>query len=365
MRGASVELDRVTKRFGRVVAVDRVSLRVERGEFFAILGPSGSGKTTTLRIIAGLERPDEGRVLIDGRDVTRLDPGERDVAMVFQDYAIYPHMTVYENIAFPLVVRRRRLGLSREEIDERVRRVARMLGIEELLDRKATQLSGGQQQRVALARAIVKEARVWLMDEPLSNLDAVLRVHVRAELKRLQRQLGVTTIYVTHDQVEALSMADRIAVMERGRVVQVGTPTQVYEEPSHVFVASFVGSPPMNLLPCRVSGRVMECPGLSRTLPEGVRLPARVYLGFRPEHARVYPKPVRGGVEAEVYVVEPLGSEHVVTLRLGDHTVKVKAYERVPLQPGDRAYLVVDWARAHVFDAETGRRIARLAELEA
>ncbi|MCC6041896.1 MAG: ABC transporter ATP-binding protein, partial [Desulfurococcaceae archaeon] len=215
---ARVELRDVVKRFGKVVAVDHVSLKIDHGEFFTLLGPSGCGKTTTLRIIAGLEFPDEGDVLIDDKVVTNLHPKDRDVAMVFQNYALYPHMTVYENIAFPLEVRKKKLGLTNDEIRRRVIEVAKLLGIEDLLDRYPSQLSGGQQQRVALARAIIRKPKVWLLDEPLSNLDAKLRVLMRAELKKLQRQLGITTIYVTHDQVEAMSMSDRIAVMNKGRV---------------------------------------------------------------------------------------------------------------------------------------------------
>ncbi|MEM4913783.1 MAG: ABC transporter ATP-binding protein, partial [Desulfurococcaceae archaeon] len=243
-----LELVNVSKRYGRTVAVDRVNLGVEKGEFVVLLGPSGCGKTTTLRIIAGLVYPDEGKVIIDGRDVTYVEPGERDVSMVFQDYALYPHMTVFDNIAFPLVVRRKKFRLSKEEISERVHKVAKMLGIDDLLDRKPLQLSGGQQQRVALARALIAEPKLWLMDEPLSNLDALIRVHLRAELKKLQKDLGITTIYVTHDQVEALTLADRIAVMNKGRIVQIGTPKEIYENPEHVFVATFVGSPPMNVV---------------------------------------------------------------------------------------------------------------------
>jgi len=247
---ARVELRNVTKKFGKVVAVDRASLVVDDKEFFSLLGPSGCGKTTLLRIIAGLEFPDEGDVLIDDRVVTRLPPKDRDVAMVFQNYALYPHMTAFDNIAFPLAVRRRELNLSKDEIRKRVVEVARLLNIEELLKRYPSQLSGGEQQRVALARALVRRPKVWLLDEPLSNLDAKLRIIMRSELKKLQKTLGITTIYVTHDQVEAMSMADRIAVMNKGRVLQVGTPDELYHKPADTFVATFIGAPPMNLIPC-------------------------------------------------------------------------------------------------------------------
>lgn len=240
---ARVKLEKVVKRYGRVVAVDHVDLNIVDGEFFSLLGPSGCGKTTTLRLIAGLEFPDEGFIYIDDKVVNNVHPKDRDVAMVFQNYALYPHMTVFENIAFPLESRRKALGLSKEEIRKRVLETARFLGIEELLERYPSQLSGGQQQRVALARALVRKPKVWLLDEPLSNLDAKLRVLMRGELKRLQKQLGITTIYVTHDQVEAMSMADRIAVMNKGRVAQVGSPDELYARPADTFVATFIGSP--------------------------------------------------------------------------------------------------------------------------
>ncbi len=242
---SSVRLENITKIFPpNVVAVNNVNLKIEKGEFFVLLGPSGCGKTTTLRIIAGLEKPTKGRVYIDEQDVTDLPPRKRDVAMVFQTWALYPHMKVYDNIAFPLKLRK----VPKDEIDRKVREVAKLLRIEELLDRYPKQLSGGQQQRVALARALVRNPRVWLMDEPLSNLDALLRVQMRAELKRLQKELKITTVYVTHDQVEAMTMADRIAVMNAGRVLQIGTPHEVYHYPKTKFVAGFIGSPPMNFI---------------------------------------------------------------------------------------------------------------------
>ena len=342
---ADVRLVDVVKRFGRVVAVNHVNLHVRDGEFFILLGPSGCGKTTTLRIIAGLEYPDEGRVYIGGRDVTDLEPMDRDVAMVFQNYALYPHMTVYDNIAFPLKIRRKKLGLTKEEIDARVREVAKLLHIEELLDRKPGQLSGGQQQRVALARALVRRPKVWLMDEPLSNLDALLRVVMRAELKKLQKQLGITTIYVTHDQAEAMSMADRIAVMNKGRVMQVGTPHDVYYKPAHVFVATFIGNPPANIIECRVEvdGDVvkLECPGyrrevrdpgLARAVEENrVR---EVYLGVRPEHLKILRRQEPGTFKGVVYVVEPLGSEQIVDVTVDDTVVKIKAPPTLQLSPG-------------------------------
>ncbi|WP_322799180.1 ABC transporter ATP-binding protein, partial [Thermoflexus sp.] len=244
---APIHLERVRKTFGPVVAVDDLTLTIEDGEFFALLGPSGCGKTTTLRLVAGLERPTGGRIFIGDRDVTDLPPQARDVAMVFQDYALYPHMTVMENIGYPLKVRRR----PKPEIQKRVREVAQVLQITDLLDRRPGQLSGGQQQRAAVARALVHLPQAFLFDEPLSNLDAKLRLEARSFLKHLQKSLKITTIYVTHDQAEAMALADRIGIMDRGRLLQVGTPLEIYRRPRNTFVATFIGSPPMNLLRCR------------------------------------------------------------------------------------------------------------------
>lgn len=351
-----VVLDKVTKRFGKVVAVDNVSLSIEKGEFVVLLGPSGCGKTTTLRMIAGLEIPTSGRIYIDGRDVTNLEPGERDVAMVFQDYAIYPHMTVFENIAFPLEIQKKKLRLKKRDIEEKVLKVAKMLQIDHLLNRKASQLSGGQQQRVALARALVREPKVWLMDEPLSNLDALIRLQVRAELKKLQKDLGITTIYVTHDQIEALTLADRIAVMNAGRVIQFGTPREIYDEPSHVFVATFVGNPPMNILRCEPAGDRLECPGFAIKNP-GVKQP--VYFGIRPEYIDWSSKPQPGHVEGVVYVVEPVGSEYIINVKLGDGLIKVRTMRGVDVKPGDPIYLKFKMNKATLFDEESGALVIR------
>ena len=364
MTSAFLKLDRVTKRFRNVVAVDKVSLDVGKGELLVLLGPSGCGKTTTLRIIAGLETPDEGRVYIDGVDVTDMEPGDRDVSMVFQDYALYPHMSVFDNIAFPLTVRRGKLRLSRRDIEERVLKVAKMLRIEELLDRKPPQLSGGQQQRVALARALVREPKVWLMDEPLSNLDALVRMQVRAELKRLQKDLGITTVYVTHDQIEALTLADRIAVMNKGRILQVGSPKDVYENPEHVFVATFIGAPPMNILECEATKEIIECPGFSKPLSPSTRgLQGKLYVGIRPEHIEIVSISEitrEDVVEARVYVVEPLGSEYIVNVVLGGEIVKVRTSRELLLSPGDTVYLKINWSKASVFDFESGRSLGKL-----
>ncbi len=362
---ARVVLENIVKRFGKVVAVDHVSLDVRDGEFMVLLGPSGCGKTTTLRIIAGLEFPDEGRVLIDGKDVTDLEPRDRDVAMVFQNYALYPHMKVFDNIAFPLMIKRKSLGLTKEEIKKKVLEVARLLKIEDLLDRKPGQLSGGQQQRVALARTLIRTPKVWLMDEPLSNLDALLRLEMRAELKRLQKELGITTIYVTHDQAEALSMADRIAVMNKGKIIQVGTPDEIYLKPKHVFVGKFIGAPPMNIIECRIvrieDKYVLECPGFTRTFPgqpRNIREGMRVLLGIRPEFIEVYKEPKPDAIKAKILVTEPQGSEIILNVDInpeGEETLlKVKTKQGPRYEIGEIVYLVPDWTKVAVFDKATG-----------
>jgi len=389
---ARVRLEKVVKKYGKVVAVDRVDLDIRDGEFFSLLGPSGCGKTTTLRLIAGLEFPDEGFIYIDDRVVNDVHPKDRDIAMVFQNYALYPHMTVFENIAFPLESRRKALNLSKDEIKKRVLEIAKFLGIEELLDRYPSQLSGGQQQRVALARALVRKPKVWLLDEPLSNLDAKLRVLMRGELKRLQKQLGITTIYVTHDQVEAMGMADRIAVMNKGRVAQVGTPDELYSRPADIFVATFIGSPPMNLIQCTVvekqpleyvvpleleggvmgSGRVstsivLECreglnipldPSLgSKLLGEGE---SEVYLGVRPEDTLVF-KEARSGLgvlKTRVEVVEPLGSETILNIKMGEDLLKIRQPAGLAFQPGEEVYLEFNLRKALLFSRKNGRLLA-------
>lgn len=361
-----LELVNITKKYGKTLAVDKVNLSVNKGEFVVLLGPSGCGKTTMLRIIAGLVFPDEGKVVIDGHDVTYLEPGERDISMVFQDYALYPHMTVFDNVAFPLMVKRKKLRLTKEEIRERVHAVSKMLGIEDLLERKPTQLSGGQQQRVALARALVVEPKVWLMDEPLSNLDALIRVQVRAELKKLQKDLGITTIYVTHDQVEALTLADRIAVMNKGRIIQVGTPKEIYETPQHVFVATFVGSPPMNIIECDATREALYCQGFNIKIPHEFQKSlseGKVYLGIRPEHIEVFDKPVDGAIRGLMYVSETLGSEFIVNIKLGDSIVKVKTMKEISAKSGEPLYLKFNWRSILIFDKKTGEYLQKLTEL--
>ncbi|MDM7275191.1 MAG: ABC transporter ATP-binding protein [Thermoprotei archaeon] len=363
---AKVELRSVSKRFGKVVAVDRVSLTIESGEFFVILGPSGCGKTTLLRLIAGLEVPDEGEIYIDGRLVNDLHPRDRDVAMVFQNYALYPHMTVLNNIMFPLEVRKRELGLSRDEIRRRALEIAKFLGIQDLLERYPRELSGGQQQRVALARALVRKPKVWLLDEPLSNLDAKLRVQMRGELKVLQRRLGITTIYVTHDQVEAMSMADRVAVMNNGRVHQVGPGEELYKRPGDVFVASFIGTPPMNLLGCAVvesetltlncSGFIVKFEGGLAEILAKVELPEELYLGVRPEDMIVTKDKSSGAqLQGKVVVVEPLGADNIVTLDLNGSIIKVRSMPSMKLDIGETVYLKLDTSKILVYDGKTGK----------
>lgn len=350
-----IELQELSKHFGSVIAVNKITLSIEEGEFFALLGPSGCGKTTTLRLIAGLERPTSGRIFIDGRDVTSLPPRERDVAMVFQDYALYPHMTLLENIGYPLKVR----GVPRKKIVTRVREVAEHLKIADLLDRRPSQVSGGQQQRAAVARALVHEPKVFLFDEPLSNLDAKLRLEARAFLKHLQREVGVTTVYVTHDQAEAMAMADRIAVMFSGRIAQVGSPLDVYREPASKDVAAFLGNPPMNLIP----GRVELENGTTVFVGEGFRIPlprllpvGEAFLGIRPEHLHLSTSAVSGAIPGRLYAVQPLGAEVLVTVQVGDATISVRLFTEEFPQVREVVWLSVDSTKIHLFDME-GKRL--------
>ena len=363
-----VHLRGVTKRFGRVVAVDSIDLDVEDGEFIVLLGPSGCGKTTTLRLIAGLEKPDSGKICFGNRDVTRLPPRKRNVSMVFQSYAVWPHMKVFDNIAFPLKVKK----YPPEEIKRRVRWAAELLQIEDLLDRYPAQLSGGQRQRVAVARAIVVEPDVLLMDEPLSNLDALLRVRMRSELKKLQRKLGITTIYVTHDQVEAMTMGDRIAVMNRGRIIQVGTPEEVYSKPKNLFVAGFIGSPQMNFVQARVEEDIN---GRLVLVSEGLKLPvprdreklltdqrgARVVVGIRPEHIYlashvVEPREKLYPIEGKVDFVERLGPDTILHVDVHGNILVVKVSGSYGFEIGHHVKLYIDLEKMHVF-RESGEAI--------
>ena len=350
---ASVTLRNLTKQFNSGnPALRDLSLEVRDGEFLVLLGPTGCGKTTTLRCIAGLEEPTDGQILIGERDVTQLSPGKRDVAMVFQNYSLYPHLTVRDNIAFPLALRR----LARGDRERRVQAAAERLGLSDLLDRRPGELSGGERQRVALGRAIVREPKVFLFDEPLSNLDAQLRLGLRAELLQLHRDLGTTMVYVTHDQIEALTMGERIAVMHGGRLRQVGTPGEVYASPADAFVAGFVGSPGMNILTAAPEAdrkRVLACGSLRLRVP--MNISGSVLLGVRPEHVELE-LPGIGVGDAEVRVVEPLGSDTLVHLDAGGAALVAKVQGIPLIRAGDRVGVRIDPMQLHLFDA-TGARL--------
>jgi multiple sugar transport system ATP-binding protein len=356
---ASVLFEHVTKRYGRVEAVHDLNLGIGDGQFMTLVGPSGCGKSTTLNMLAGLEDVTEGEIAIDGEPVTGLPPGERDVAMVFQNYALYPHMSVGENLAFALKVRHE----SRSAIAEKVRRAATMLGIEDLLDRKPRQLSGGQRQRVALGRALVREPRLFLLDEPLSNLDAKLRVQMRAELKLLFDRLATTVVYVTHDQAEAMTMSDRVAIFDKGVVQQVGTPLELYNRPANLFVAGFLGSPPMNVLDAEfVDGSIVGDgfsflpPPAAANLGRG----QRVVVGIRPEDIALN---AGGEIRTTVTLVEPMGSATIVYAPLGGKLVAIATDKGTTVAVGDRATVVVPPHGLHLFDPGTGRAIpARATE---
>jgi multiple sugar transport system ATP-binding protein len=334
---AEIRIEGITKRYSGAVALDDVSLTIHDHEFMVMLGPSGCGKTTLLRMIAGFETPDQGSVLIDGTDVTEVAPGRRGLAMVFQSYALFPHMTVSANIAFGL----RMHHVAKADVERRVAAAADLMQITRFLSRYPTQLSGGQRQRVAVARALVMEPAVILMDEPLSNLDALLRLQMRAELKRLLQATRTTVVYVTHDQVEALSMGDRTAVMRDGRILQVDTPSLVYEHPADVFVAQFIGSPPMNVLSGLMGERAVEVEGhlLAVGVQDGYRPGERVAVGVRAERIEVSHEHLEGSVPAEVGVVEPLGSHLLLTLALGTQAVKVSTRTDFVVQPRDRVWM--------------------------
>jgi len=345
----NVRLQQVVKRHGETTVLHGIDLEIEAGEFFVLLGPSGSGKTTTLRILAGLEEVSGGEVWFDGQNITHTDPGERDVAMVFQSYALYPHMTVEKNIGFPLKM----IGASVTEIKRSVEDAAQRVGIKHLLERRPGQLSGGQQQRVALARAIVREPRLFLLDEPLSNLDAKLRLETRLELHQLQRDLGVTTVYVTHDQEEAMTLADRIAVFMDGRIVQVGTPREIFGQPAQISVAGFIGTPPMNLIPAvwhqqhvTVFGEKFEVNANSTEVRE-------VTLGIRPTDLRL----TTVGLTAQVRYIEDLGDYSILNLKVLGQSLKAKVQGLTALHEGDTVQLGFAPDAAHLFDRSTGLRL--------
>jgi sn-glycerol 3-phosphate transport system ATP-binding protein len=345
---AQVEVEALTKTWAGAPAVDAVSFAAAEGGLVALLGPSGCGKSTTLRLIAGLEQASSGRIAIGGRDVTRLPPAKRGVSMVFQNYALFPHLSVAENIIFGLKVR----DVRKRERDERLARTAALLGLEQFLDRKPSQLSGGQQQRVALGRAIIAETPVCLMDEPLSNLDAQLRGDMRREIRALQQRLGITMLYVTHDQIEAMTMADRVILMRGGRIEQNGAPEELYERPATIFTARFVGTPAMNVLAAPALGEGGAFALASA--PAGHR-PDDLAVGIRPEAVRLG----ADGVPAQVAAVEYLGADTLVETRVGTESVIVRLSGRTSTVPGDTVHLSWDPAAAHWFALSSGRRVER------
>ncbi len=362
-----VTLEHLSKHFRDVKAVDDLSLEIAEGSFVTLLGPSGCGKSTTLYCIAGLEEVTTGEVYFDGTPVTDLSPKERDAALVFQDYALYPHMNVYDNLAFALRMRKTRRG----EVKQRVQQVARVLGLERFLERRPAQLSGGQRQRVALGRALIRNATVFLMDEPLSNLDALLRVNMRTEIKRLQRDLGKTTIFVTHDQEEAMVLSDRIAIMRDGVLQQYSTPEETYNAPVNTFVGGFIGSPRMNFLAGRLvadNGRVvMEAGDLAVEIPgptaRGLARngPHEATVGVRPEHLLLLP-PAPGQTVGRVELIEPVGAVTYLDLALGDRLLRASASGTQRYQVGQEVAVRFDPAQIHFFDAVTGARIVTAVE---
>lgn len=356
---SKISLRHLTKRFGKVTAVDHLDLEVNDSEFMVLLGPSGCGKTTTLRMISGLETPDEGEIVIDGNTVNNIPPQKRDTAVVFQSYALYPHMKVYDNIAIPLKIRKK----TKNEIHEKVLEVSEMLGVRDLLERKPGQLSGGQRQRVALGRAIIREPKVFLMDEPLSNLDAKLRLYMRVELKKLQKQIKTTTIYVTHDQAEAMTMADRIALMESGKLQQLAPPSEIFSNPSNFFVASFIGSPPMNFVDCSFveKGGYLDAGEFQIELQDGMRdllaketTNEKLTLGVRSEYIFVHKKRVKGSFPAKIYLVEPLGSEAIVNVKIGENLIKIKENPAFTADIGETVWISFDNNQIHLFSKKTG-----------
>jgi len=340
----TIRLEKVEKRFGSEVVLRALDLEIRAGEFFTFLGPSGCGKSTLLNLIAGIESPDAGTIYFNDQCINELAPAQRDVAMVFQSYALYPHMTVRENIAFPLKNKR----LARTEIDAAVDRTAAQLGIEPLLARKPRALSGGQRQRVALGRALVRKPRVFLLDEPLSNLDARLRLEMRAELKRLHVELGITTVYVTHDQEEAMVLSDRIALLNAGQVQQCATPEQIYTEPANLFVASFIGSPPMSLLD---GAYCAGLPGFGERHADGVM------VGVRPADVRVSAQPIAHAIEAKVLLVEPTGADLWVVGEWRDQRIKGRADPGEQMVPGQEVFFTLRPDSLYLFDKTNGESV--------
>ena len=352
---ATVSIQNLTKYYGDIKAVDNVNLKVKDKEFLTVLGPSGCGKTTLLRLLAGLEAPNKGDILVDGNSILEVPTRERDVAMVFQSYSLYNHMTVYDNIAFPLKMRK----LSAQDIESKVKAASELLELQDVLKRKPGKLSGGEQQRVALGRSIVREPKVFLMDEPLTFLDPKIRTQMRIEIKSLQRKLGVTTIYVTHDQVEAMTMSDRIGLLDKGILQQVGTPSEVYRKPTNTFVGSFLGSPAINFMNCSYlekDGKVfldasyfkLDVTYLKELIEK--KNGNEFILGVRPEEIAIVKEKSADSIEAEVFMTEPLGSEIIVILKIGENIVRAKVEPGTIIKIGDKVNLNINKKKIHIFN---------------
>ncbi|MBB6448778.1 multiple sugar transport system ATP-binding protein [Geomicrobium halophilum] len=339
-----------------------MNLTIKDGEFLVLLGPSGCGKSTALRMLAGLEDPSSGEIYIGHQPVTDMDPKERDISMVFQSYALYPHMSVYENITYPLKIRKTPKAERKKKADE----IADILEIGDLLNRKPRALSGGQRQRVALGRSLIRQPNVFLMDEPLSNLDAKLRVHMRGEIKRLHSELGITSLYVTHDQTEAMTMADRIAIMEGGHLQQLAQPNEIYHKPANKYIGGFIGSPAMNMVSgywktkegkIDLDAFVWDIDREWQEILEKQLSGENMYLGIRPEDVEVSASPISEGIEAEVYVVEPLGKEMIAIMKVGDHTITAIVEPDMPLDMNQKVWLTFNSNKVHVFDGSTEKKV--------
>ncbi|MDK2896041.1 MAG: multiple sugar transport system ATP-binding protein [Candidatus Atribacteria bacterium] len=359
---SNLSITNLTKKFGRTMAISKLSLEVKSGKITVLLGPTGAGKTTTLRCVAGLEKPNEGEIKIDGILINDLPPKERDVAFVFQNFSLYPRYTVFENITSPLRIR----GFSREEIDKKVKETARLLHIEQLLDRKPIFISGGEMQRVAIARSLVRDSRIFLLDEPLTNLDAKIREEMRTELKRLQTESGATFFYATPDQAEALSMADWVAVIKNGHLMQEGTPAEIYHQPRNLFVADLVGSPSMNFIPAILEGTNLNVgPGcfvlpLTKEIAQtalGKLSSAQIYLGVRPEDILISREQKEGFYPGEVEIIEPLGLLQIVRLRLDGYFLRVRSEEKARFTVGEQIFFNFKENKLHIFDRQTEERI--------
>jgi len=363
---ASIRLEKVTKIFRSTKALNNMTLDIKDGEFFCVLGPPGAGKTTLLRLIVGLEKPDEGKIYIGGESMEGVHPSRRDIAMIFQNLALYPDKTVFDNIAFPL----RQQRMPEDELNSKVKEVAKNLKIDWQLNKIPSQLSGGERQRVAIGRAIVRQPKAYLMDEPLSNLDALLRLEMRVTLKELQTSLKETFVYVTHDQVEALSMGDRIAILNNGLLQQVDEPEKIYKLPANMFVAAILGSPPMNFLECefkkdkgKVSlfhkGFTVLIPDseINKIIEDKIGIEGLIVLGIRPEDIIIHKKAEKGLVSSEVYVIEPLGNETIVDIKVGDKVIKVLASPDFEAKPGERVWLEIKKGKLHFFNKKTGQAL--------